>query len=115
MKIFIISLLSLLSSNLMAQGLDCSTKQINFGDITKTTKKTVTLYNRTQIPVVVLDAKVDCNCAKVSYSPRPILKGDSTIVEVTYTPKDKGAFYKTITLKNSAGADLKLIVRGTVK
>lgn len=115
MKIFIISVLSLLSVNLLAQGLDCSTRQLNLGDITKTTLGRVTLYNRTQIPIVIYKSIVDCNCIKVSYSPRPILKGDSTIVEVTYTPKDKGVFYKTVTLKNSTGNDLNLIVRGTVK
>ncbi|MEG2865515.1 MAG: DUF1573 domain-containing protein [Mucinivorans sp.] len=97
------------------KGLEISTNQLDFGTITKQTLRTVMVYNRTPMAQVIIAATTDCNCTKVDYSHRPIKSGDSTLVRITYSPKDKGAFYKGVTLRNSTNADLKFVVRGTVK
>ncbi|MEF9950698.1 MAG: DUF1573 domain-containing protein [Mucinivorans sp.] len=96
------------------KGLEGSCTQLDFGKIAKPTVRNFTVYNRSSTPVVIISAATDCNCTKVDYSPRPIKSGDSTVIRVSYTPKDKGVFYKSVTLRNSTNTDLKFIVRGTV-
>lgn len=114
MKFFLTVSLFLLSLTVSAQGLEGSVSQVDFGKISKVTVKNYTVYNRSSQPIVIISATTDCNCTKVAYSPRPIKGGDSTILKVTYSPKDKGAFYKSVTIKNSSNKDLKFIVRGSV-
>lgn len=115
MKFFVTVSFFLLALGGFAQGLD-GAEQIDFGRISKPTERTLTLYNRMGQPVVIISSAVDCNCTKVSYSPKPIKSGDSTVVRVVYTPsKEKGVFYKTVTLKNSTNKDFKFIVRGSVE
>ena len=105
------------SAGASAQKLELSASEVRFGTISKPEVRTVALYNRTPKAAVVVSADVDCNCTKVDYSPRPIKSGDSTLLTIRYTPtaSERGAFYKVVTIKNSAGDPLKLVVRGTVK
>lgn len=115
MKFFVTVSFFFLSLFAQAQSLE-GASQIDFGRISKPAERILTLYNRGAQPVVIISSAVDCNCTKVSYSPKPIKSGDSTVVRVVYTPsKEKGVFYKTVTLKNSTNKELKFIVRGSVE
>lgn len=55
-----------------------------------------TLTNNGTTPLVILDVKVSCDCAKIEWPRQPILPGGSAGLTVTYTDKDEGAFYKVI-------------------
>lgn len=104
-------------SQASAQQLELSSPQLSFGTISSVAVRTVKLYNRTPKAAVIISADVNCNCTKVEYATKPIKSGDSTLLTVRYTPtaSERGAFYKVVTIKNSAGDPLKLVVRGTVK
>lgn len=114
MKLLLTTLLCLICTTVLADGLESKISQVDFGKISQTTSRNLTLYNRSKTPVVIVAAEVSCNCTKIDYSTRPIKAGDSMVVKITYIPKDKGAFYKTVQLKNSAGKPFQFVVRGSV-
>lgn len=116
MKKIFIALLLVVSLVASAQKIGLSKSTVDFGDIPMKPKSTkdVTLYNRSDKPVVILDSKVDCSCTKAEWTKKPILKGDSTIIKVVYSPLETGVFYKKLTIITSSG-NADVIVRGRVR
>lgn len=101
-----------------AQELKLLQTSFNFGDITLKEKKIVELkvVNNSNKPIVVKKASVDCDCTKIKFSKKPIMPSDTVVMKITFEAKDKGAFYKRITLEHSANEKFSTIVlRGTVK
>lgn len=70
----------------------------DFG-VLKTNQTGTAVFNITNngtTPLVILDVKVSCDCAKIEWPRQPILPGGSAGLTVTYKDKDVGAFYKVI-------------------
>lgn len=66
-------------------------------------------------PLIITRATTTCRCLSVSTPKRPVRKGESGKVVVTYDPKDVGVFNKTIDLHaNIEGGVLTLFVTGEV-
>lgn len=81
-------------------------------------KKTTsfTLINRSDKPIVITEANVACGCTKVSYSKKPVISNDSTVVTVIFSPKEEGSFYKKIELKHTGATNPTVLsVKGVVK
>ena len=66
-------------------------------------------------PLVITRATTSCRCLSVSTPKRPVRKGESGKIVVTYDPKDVGVFNKAIDLHaNIEGGVLTLFVTGEV-
>lgn len=91
-----------------------------FGSVVmgKTYKTTFTVTSTGTTPLVLIDARVNCQCTKVAFDKKPLRKGEKAVVTVTYDADKEGVFDKTITLvTNSPKPEtiLTLRIRGEVK
>ncbi|MEG2478904.1 MAG: DUF1573 domain-containing protein [Mucinivorans sp.] len=88
---------------------------VNFGEFSakNSPKAKVMIYNDSKKPLVIKDMRVSCVCTKLKYSPRPVMPGDSTLLEVTYVPNASGQFYKTVEIISTEPTQ-KIVVRGRV-
>lgn len=93
-----------------------SVRVIDFGEfgMRDVRRGRVVLYNTGDAPLVVKGVDSGCVCTKVRWDKRPVLAGDSTVLEVTYAPNERGVFYKTVTVSTSQGEPQKFVVRGRV-
>lgn len=94
--------------------------QHNFGTVVmgKTYKTTFTVTSTGTTPLVLIDARVNCQCTKVAFDKKPLRKGEKAVVTVTYDADKEGVFDKTITLVTNAPKPetiLTLRIRGEVK
>ncbi|MDR0953965.1 MAG: DUF1573 domain-containing protein [Rikenellaceae bacterium] len=81
----------------------------------KSTSTTFTLTNTGASPLVLLEARVACNCVKVRWPRRPIAPGASASIEVSYRDNQPGAFYKIIDILTNANPEpIKIRVQGSV-
>lgn len=95
--------------------LKLSRTTVNLGDISLKGKysQTVMCYNTSSKPIVLIDVTTDCSCTKIKWSKHPLAASDSTALEITYAPTEKGFVYKKITVKSSQGV-AQIILRGKV-
>ena len=70
------------------------------------------LTNTGNNPLVILDAATTCGCARPSFDKHPAKPGEILQVRVIMTPKDKGVFDETITVKCNTNQLIKLNIRG---
>lgn len=73
------------------------------------------LTNTGSNPLVILDAATTCGCARPSFDKHPGKPGETLQVRVIMTPKDKGFFDETITVKCNTKEMIKLNIRGTTQ
>ncbi len=68
-------------------------------------KSAFTVDNNTTSPLVIVDVRVACGCAKASFSSKPVMSGESRVVEFTFNSKGmRGWQYKFF--------DVQMIVAG---
>jgi len=78
-------------------------------------KFTFEFVNDGTAPLVVIRAATSCRCIKVDFPRRPIPSGGKGVIEITYDPKDEGAFNKGVHIySNIEGGSLTLFVKGEV-
>lgn len=73
------------------------------------------LTNTGSQPLIILDAATTCGCARPSFDKHPAKPGETLQVKVIMTPKDKGFFDETITVKCNTNQLIKLNIRGTTQ
>lgn len=73
------------------------------------------LTNTGSNPLVILDAATTCGCARPSFEKYPAKPGETLKVRVIMTPKDKGFFDETISVKCNTNQLIKLSIRGTTQ
>lgn len=94
----------------------------DFGTISESggvVKYEFTFKNMGAKPIVISETKVNCTCTKTIYSRKPVLSGQSGIIEVTFNPRrQNGSFMKAITViidGNGAPKRQILTIHGVVK
>lgn len=90
-------------------------ESIQLGTITLGESKEAifTLTNTGNCSLVIIDVATTCGCAKPTFDKHPAKPGEALQVKVYMTPKDRGFFYETITVKCNANQPIKLNIRGT--
>ncbi|MCD8184908.1 MAG: DUF1573 domain-containing protein [Rikenellaceae bacterium] len=74
------------------------------------------ITNQSDTPLVILDARVSCNCVKVDWPRQPVLPGKTADITVVYKDKSPGAFYKTIDITtNAVPRRTQIRLKGTVE
>lgn len=90
----------------------------DFGKLKKGTseKYNFVFTNKGSEPLVISSVQKSCVCTKVKWPRKPLAKGEKGIVTVTYNAKDRGTFYRSITVySNSGEKSVKLYVKGSVE
>lgn len=64
---------------------------------------TLTATNRSDKPLVLLDAYTSCQCTRVAWDRRPIPAGGKTTFRVRFTAEQPGTFYKKVAVRHHAG------------
>ena len=72
---------------------------VGFGEIREVTVEAV---NKSDKPLVVLDAYTSCNCTQVSWDKKPIPAGEKSVFKVRFVAEQTGAFFKKIAVRHSA-------------
>lgn len=72
--------------------------------------------NHSEAPLIITRTTNSCRCISVSSPKRPVGPGESGSVKVTFDPKDRGVFNKSIEVfANIPGGRVTLLVSGEVK
>lgn len=67
-------------------------------------------------PLVITNATGSCGCTVPKWPKEPILKGQSSYINVTYDTKRPGPFTKTVTISSNATSSSKVItIKGVVR
>lgn len=67
-------------------------------------------------PLVITNAAGSCGCTVPKWPKEPILKGQSSVINVHYDTKRPGPFTKTVTIASNAKTASKVItIKGTVE
>jgi hypothetical protein len=67
-------------------------------------------------PLVITDAKGSCGCTVPKWPKEPVLKGQSSSINVSYDTKRPGPFTKTVTVTSNAKSATKVLtIKGVVK
>lgn len=75
----------------------------------------VWVRNTTDRPISITAAETGCVCTKVRFDNKEVAPGDSTRVDIVFSAKDPGVFYKTITIKTTDHrCDITATIRGRV-
>lgn len=69
------------------------------------------------MPLIIKNARSSCGCVRTRYPEKPILPGESNVIEVRYDTQRTGHFIKTITLETNdlANETMVLTIKGEVK
>lgn len=91
----------------------------NFGTLPRGGEEVTHLFeftNNSTAPLIITRATTSCRCITVKYPKRPVAAGSTSHIEVSYDPKDAGAFNKTIDIHaNIHGGIVTLLVTGIVE
>ncbi len=102
MKSFFLSVCLLSGMSLFAQN-NVQFKEVNhsFGKIIRNVPATYvfSFTNTTPKPIIVESAVAECGCTKPEYDVKPILKGKTSSIKVTYNAANPGSFTKKVTVK----------------
>lgn len=72
--------------------------------------------NTGSAPLIISRTTTSCRCITIKAPKRPVRSGESGNIEVTYDPKDLGAFNKAIDIyANIPGGYITLFVKGVVE
>lgn len=89
--------------------------QTNFGTFGIKEKKEAifSLKNTGASPLVIADVSTTCGCTVAEYDKRPASPDETLHVKVAITPKDKGFFEETVTVRcNAPSSPIKLTIKG---
>jgi len=76
----------------------------------------VTYRNTGDKPLVLKSVTTDCNCTKIKWNKAPLMPGESTAAQITFTPTAKGVFYKSVFFAPAGADSVKtLVIRGIVR
>jgi hypothetical protein len=67
-------------------------------------------------PLIITDAKGSCGCTVPKWPKEPVLKGQSSVINVNYDTKRVGPFTKTVTVTSNGKTPSKVLtIKGVVK
>lgn len=58
--------------------------------------------NRSDKPLVLLDAYTSCHCTKVVWDKKPVPPGGQTVFKIQFSAEQPGTFFKKIAVRHSA-------------
>ena len=90
--------------------------QHDFGtvELGKTYRTTFSLTSTGNGPMVILDAKVNCQCTQVDFPGKPLRKGEKAMITIIFEAKDAGIFNKTVRiLTKASGRQAAFVLRIT--
>jgi hypothetical protein len=118
MKNFILLLFIVCAAPGFSQKLKFTENKHNFGYLQKGEIDTMSYHftNDGDAPLVITDAKVECNCTKVDFPKEPIAPGGSGVVMIIYDSKGAyGLQDRVVTIiSNSKKGEEKLHFKGEV-
>ena len=119
MKRFILFTVILFTTSLTnAQKLELDQKTVNLDTVAVKSKNVfeVKYRNTGDKPLVLKNIISDCKCVRIKWNKSPIMAGDSSKIEVTFTPTSSGVFYKSIFFAPISADSLEtLVLRGVVR
>ncbi|RHJ92123.1 DUF1573 domain-containing protein [Parabacteroides bouchesdurhonensis] len=71
-----------------------------------------TLRNTGNNPLVIIDIATTCGCARATFDKHPAEPEQTLQVQVEMSPKEKGFFNETLTIKCNTDNYIKLKIRG---
>jgi uncharacterized protein (DUF58 family) len=75
-----------------------------------------TVVNRGGAPLLLTDVRTTCRCLRIDWPRRPLAPGESGTITATFRSRDRGTFYREITVHTSASQQpYSLFVRGIVE
>ena len=101
-----------------AQELELDRKTVNLDTVAVKSKNVfeVKYSNTGDKPLVLKSVTADCKCIRIKWNKSPVMPGDSSKIEVTFTPTTRGVFYKSIFLAPASSDPPKtLVLRGIVE
>lgn len=77
---------------------------LDLGEIPLGESRELTLEaaNRSEKPLVLLDAYTSCHCTKVTWDKKPVPAGGQTLFKIHFTAEQPGTFFKKIAVRHSA-------------
>lgn len=77
---------------------------VDLGEIPigETRKLSLEATNRSDKPLVLLDAYTSCQCTKVVWEKKPVPPGGKTVFKIRFTAEQPGTFFKKIAVRHSA-------------
>ena len=77
---------------------------LDLGEIPLGESRELTLeaVNRSEKPLVLLDAYTSCHCTKVTWDKKPVPAGGQTLFKIHFTAEQPGTFFKKIAVRHSA-------------
>jgi len=78
-------------------------------------ERSVWLHNTVSVPIAITNIETGCVCTKASFDRKEIQPGDSTRIDLVFSAKDIGVFYKTISVTTTdQQCDMTVTLRGRV-
>jgi len=72
--------------------------------------------NEGKEPLILLNVRTTCGCTVPEWPDKPVEKGETGIIRVSYDTYRTGAFTKVITVySNAANSPVRLFIKGRVK
>lgn len=91
----------------------------NFGTMRQGDPAVTHLFEFSNIgtaPLLITRTTTTCRCVTVESPKRPVKAGQKGVISVTFDPKDKGVFNKTIEVHtNAGGGSVILLITGEVQ
>ena len=67
-------------------------------------------------PLIISTARGSCGCTVPTYPKEPIMKGQTSVIKVSYDTKRVGPFTKTVTIESNAKTNPKMLtIKGVVE
>ncbi|MFQ9503827.1 MAG: DUF1573 domain-containing protein [Alistipes indistinctus] len=78
--------------------------QHDFGtvELGETCRTTFSLTSTGNGPMVILDAKVNCQCTQVDFPGKPLAQREKAMITIIFEAKDAGIFNKTVRILTNA-------------
>ena len=76
-----------------------------------------TFWNDGNEPLILQNVKASCGCTTPKYTQKPVMPGESGVIDVHYNTNNVGGFSKTVTVTSNAVDNPRVVLRikGTVK
>lgn len=89
----------------------------DFGELGagKTYATTFTVTSTGTAPLVLIDAQTGCKCTKAAFPKKPLRKGGTAVVTVTFDAVEPGFFDKQIRVLANTNKKIVFRITGTVK
>ena len=76
-----------------------------------------TFWNDGNEPLILQNVKASCGCTTPKYTQKPVMPGESGVIDVHYNTNNVGGFSKTVTVTSNAVDNPRVVLRikGNVK